>query len=271
MHGDDPYAPLASLYDAMASDPAIQAFYCEWADSLLEAAERLGLRVRTLVDLACGTGNSTIPWLRQREWVVVGVDRSEAMLREARRKSSRIDWYRRDLVDLDLPFRADAVTCHFDALNHVLSARSLQRAFHGVARLLNPGGLFQFDVNTGAILEWLGRHEKLFRVGEHYFVAVNEYDRRRHLATFHQHWFVARAGAGLRARDLYEHREVVVQERAYPRGALVAMLRRAGLRTLAIRAQRKVDGKPARLLFVTAREAAGRPGRRRERPPNRVR
>jgi ubiquinone/menaquinone biosynthesis C-methylase UbiE len=90
-----------------------------------------------MVDLACGTGNTTIPLTRRRGWTVIGVDRSEAMLREARKKSRRVRWYRQDLRKLDLKERADVVTCHFDALSHILVPQDLQRVFFNAARILN--------------------------------------------------------------------------------------------------------------------------------------
>jgi len=81
----DSYADLADLYDSMTSDRSLQAFYHEWTDSLLEALRRSKVRGRVFVDLACGTGNMAIPWSRRRGWTVVGVDRSSAMLRQAKK------------------------------------------------------------------------------------------------------------------------------------------------------------------------------------------
>jgi trans-aconitate methyltransferase len=56
-----------------------------------------------LVDLACGTGNSTVPWTLRRGLHVVGVDSSEAVLRVARRKSPAVRWYREDLKACAFP------------------------------------------------------------------------------------------------------------------------------------------------------------------------
>ncbi|HSK08222.1 MAG TPA: hypothetical protein VK911_01500, partial [Vicinamibacterales bacterium] len=107
-----------------------------------------------------------------------------------------------------------------------------------------------FDVNTPAMLEWLGRHEKLFRVDGHYFAAFNEYDRARQVATFHQMWFVKRG-------RFFDRHEVVVQERGYPTETLTRMLRKAGLRLRSTRTQRRVEGKPSRLLFVAQKSRDG--------------
>jgi len=239
----DPYAGLAPLYDGMARDPAIRAFYAEWRRALIDAVRERGLRVRVLVDLACGTGNSTVPWTRFRSWTVVGVDRSDAMLRQARAKSANVRWYCQDVARLRIPERADLVTCHFDALNHVLDGRDLERVFANVARTLRSGGLFQFDLATVHWLRWLGGREKLFRVGQDVFMASNEFDERTGVATFRQLWFV-------RKGSLYERRDIVVRERAYEDADLRAMLRRAGLRLLKVTVQRRVGRLPVRKLYL---------------------
>jgi SAM-dependent methyltransferase len=247
---DDPYANLAVLYDSLAAEDSLQVFYREWRDSLLAAIQKYKVAVHVLVDLACGTGNTTIPWTGQPGWKVVGVDRSAPMLRVAKRKSQRVRWYRQDLTKLDLEETADVVTCHFDALNHLLSARDLQRTFRRVAKTLNEGGLFQFDLNTGYFLQWLKVHEKLFRVGPNCFMAYHEYDSRRQVATFHQLWF-------LKKGRLYEKREITVQERAFSTSEIRQMLEKAGLQLLKHEIQREMEGKPIRIIYLARRRLNG--------------
>ncbi|HNV02420.1 MAG TPA: methyltransferase domain-containing protein [Vicinamibacterales bacterium] len=249
----DSYRDLAAYYDLMASDPGIQALYREWRGLLLAAIRKRGLRPRVLVDLACGTGNSTIPWTRRRGWTVVGVDRSAAMLRAARRKSRAVRWVRQDLTALRLGERADLVTCHFDALNHVLRDADLQRVFDGVGRLLREGGLFQFDLNTAHWLRRLSASQRLFRLGPHAFTAYNAFDPRTGVALLRQLWFVKR---GRHYRKL----EVAVRERAYDRAAVRRMLRQSGLRLVTVRAQRALGAAPIRDYFLAVRLPA-RPAR----------
>jgi len=244
----DQYARFGRLYDQMAADPGLQAFYREWRRSLLDAAREHRVVIRVLVDLACGTGNTAIPWTRRRDWSVIGVDASLAMLHEARKKSRAVRWYRQDVTRLRLTERADAVTCHFDALNHILDPHSLQRAFVNVAGILRDGGLFLFDLNTGNMLRWLAGREKLFRVGRNAFVATNEFDPTRGIATFHLTWFVA---TGRRFRK----QEVTVRERAYPDAEVRRMLRAAGLRVASVKTQREIEGRPARLLYTAIKRA----------------
>ncbi len=239
----DQYANLADLYDLFSLDESIKAFYGEWRESLLAAVRRHRVNVRTIVDLACGTGNTTVPWTKRRDWTVIGVDASPAMLRQARRKSKRVRWYRQDLRELDLKEHADLVTCHFDALDHILVPEDLQRVFINVERLLNEGGLFQFDMSTAAWFRWLAVHEKMFPMGPHRMMAYNRYEPGQRIGTFFQLWFV-------RKGRLFEKREVKVQERAYRPAEIAGMTRKAGLTLLQAKVQRKMEGKPIRMLYL---------------------
>ncbi|MFN7987934.1 MAG: methyltransferase domain-containing protein [Thermoanaerobaculia bacterium] len=249
----DPYAQLAPRYDRMADDPAIRAIYRDFRRALTNAAAAHRMRPRVIVDLACGTGNTAIPWARARGRTVVGVDVSEAMLRVARRKSRRVRWVRQDLTHLSLGVTADAATCHFDALNHILEAGDLQRIFTNTARLLRPGGLFLFDLNTRFFLRWLSTSEKLFRAGPDLFVARNAFDPKSGVATFRQLWFV-------KHRQLYRKVLVTVRERSFEDAEIRRMLRAAGLRLETTRVVRQLKGRPIRKLYVAVRPGAS--GRR---------
>lgn len=241
----DPYRLLAPRYDRMASHPELREIYRDFRRALTQAAAAHGVRPRVIVDLACGTGNTAIPWAG-RGRTVVGVDVSEAMLRVARRKSRRVRWIRQDLRRLALDVTADVATCHFDALNHILDAKDLQRVFVNAARLVRPGGLFLFDLNTRFCLELLGASEKLFRVGPDVFMAYNAFDRKTGVATFHQLWFVRR---GRR----YERSLVTVKTRSFEDARLRRMLRAAGFRLEQASVMRRVKGRPFRKLYVAVR------------------
>ena len=235
----------------MAADPGIQAIYSEFQASIRDATRTRHVRPRVVVDLACGTGNTTVPWVTSARRMVIGVDRSEAMLRVARRKTGRVRWVRQDLERLRLDVQADIVTCHFDALNHVLEADGLQRVFVNVARMLCPGGLFQFDLNTRFFLRWLSTCEKLFRVGAHAFTAYHEFEAASGVATFHHLWFVKQG-------RLFRKFEVMVRERAFDDVQVRVMLRAAGLRLEHVTVQRRLDGWPIRKVYLAAKPRQGR-------------
>jgi ubiquinone/menaquinone biosynthesis C-methylase UbiE len=243
----DPYRDIAEVYDEMAADPDLEKFYQYWRKLLLQAASERKVKVRTLIDLMCGTGNSTIPWIRSAGWSVVGVDSSAAMLRQARKKSGRIRWYCQDIRKLRLEERAEAVTCHFDALNHILSPEELQLVFHRVASILNPGGLFLFDISTEHWFRWLHEREKLYTIGKNFMMSSNRYDPKKRIVEFRQFWFIPRG-------SLYEKRFVRVLERPYAAGEIRVMARKSGFRVHAVRQQWVLEGKPARLAFVLERK-----------------
>jgi SAM-dependent methyltransferase len=239
---NDPYLALADVYDLMAGDPAIRKLYREWRELLLQTIAERKVAVRTLVDLACGTGNSIIPWTRRR-WALIGVDRSPAMLREARRKSDRVRWYRQDIRKLRLKERAEVVTCHFDALNHLLHPRELRQVFARVAAILNEGGLFQFDISTEHFFRWLDGREKLSSMGKTYMMASNKYDADSRIVVFRHLWFIPKG-------PRYEKRHVEVKERPYSTAEVRALAREAGLRVLKAMIQCRLDGKPVRIVYV---------------------
>src|SRR5690606_2327563 len=77
----EPFTALASVYD----DIMAEVEYDEWCEFILDLARARGYRDGPLHDLACGTGNATLP-MRQRGLPVSGSDASSAMLAVARAK-----------------------------------------------------------------------------------------------------------------------------------------------------------------------------------------
>jgi SAM-dependent methyltransferase len=137
------YDAFAPHYDAFtaASD------YETWTGHVLELADRLGLRGTTVLDLACGTGKSFLPFLR-RGFKVTGCDVSRAMLAEAARKAPGAVLVKADVRELGRLGRFDLVTCFDDSLNYLLGEEELVAALRSAARNLAPHGLLLFDLNT---------------------------------------------------------------------------------------------------------------------------
>jgi SAM-dependent methyltransferase len=239
----DPYRDLADVYDEMASDPELQKFYKYWRQLLLQTISERKLKVRTIVDLMCGTGNTTIPWIRKAGWSVIGVDGSASMLLYARKKSDRVRWYCQDIRKLRLKERAEVATCHGDSLNHILSPEELQEVFNRVADILDPGGLFLFDISTEHLFRWLHERDMLSRIGKNYMVSSNQYDAKSRIVEFRLLWFIPRG-------RLYKKRQVRVQERPYTVGEIREMARESGFRVLTVKKQWVLDGKPVRLAFI---------------------
>jgi SAM-dependent methyltransferase len=83
---------------------------------------------------------------------VVGLDRSAAMLAEARRKATATTiacaFIRADLRAFAFQRPFDLITCCYDSLNYLLSHADLVTACHQVRAALAPRGLFVADLTT---------------------------------------------------------------------------------------------------------------------------
>ncbi len=138
------YDQFAAHYDAFTGHYDSSA----WIAGLLAAAEPLGLSGNRLLDVACGTGNSFLPLL-DRGWKVTGCDLSEAMLAQARQKTSaEVTLFQADMRALKRVGEFDLVTCLGDALNYLADIDQLAACLRGLSSNLAAGGLVIFDVNT---------------------------------------------------------------------------------------------------------------------------
>ncbi|HKI57284.1 MAG TPA: class I SAM-dependent methyltransferase [Trueperaceae bacterium] len=173
-----PFTALAEVYDAIMADVEYDA----WTDFILRLARARGLVEGPLLDLGCGTGNATAPMV-ERGLEVVGVDASEAMLAVARRKLPRVRFHRADFRRLRVPGRFGLVYSVFDALNNLLEPSDFEAMARHVHRLLLPGGLFVFDMNTTVGLRdlWEGGRAEGW-AGDVYYRWVHSYDEATGLA-----------------------------------------------------------------------------------------
>jgi SAM-dependent methyltransferase len=137
------YERFARFYDAFTSASDYEA----WTSHVLGLARRYGLAGTRLLDVACGTGKSFLPFLG-RGFEVTACDVSPAMLAEAARKAPDVSLVEADMRALDTLGRFDLVTCFDDSLNHLLDEEQLARAFASLAANLGPAGLLLFDLNT---------------------------------------------------------------------------------------------------------------------------
>src|SRR5262245_30011392 len=136
------YSRLAARWDEYA-----WWFVPDYARFLIAAGDYYGQPVGRVLDLACGTGVLTRRLAEQADWVV-GLDASQAMLREARSLTEgweNVQYVRGDFRDFSLDAIFDACVCGGDSLNYVEAPKQIAAVFRAVHRHLRPGGLFLFD------------------------------------------------------------------------------------------------------------------------------
>jgi ubiquinone/menaquinone biosynthesis C-methylase UbiE len=143
-HAERAYDALAPGYDDLTRGHD----HVAWTAVLEARAAEAGLRGRRLLDVACGTGNTILPML-DRGYEVTGVDVSDAMLSEARRKTDGgANLVRADMRDLPALGQFDLVWCLGDALNYLDTPDELTAGLAGFRRNLAREGVVVFDVNT---------------------------------------------------------------------------------------------------------------------------
>lgn len=127
-----------------------------WVGYYLLLLSHQNVQPKTILDVCCGTG-TMCDLLTREGYRMTGVDLSEEMIREAKKKAGRnrqeIDYYVGDAATFELGQTFDAALSFFDSLNNITEPAKLQSAFRQVAKHLKPGGSFIFDVNTAYAFE----------------------------------------------------------------------------------------------------------------------
>jgi len=224
-HAELAYEAIAPFYD----DFTAHHNDTEWTAALERLARSHGLRGVRLLDVACGTGKSFMPFL-ERGWRVVGTDVSPAMLARAQAKAGgRVELVAADMRALGALGRFDLVCCLDDALNYLDEPEDLVEAFRSARRNLADGGRYLFDLNTlvayrtffsetsvregdGVVMLWRGHGDGSAEPGA------------RASATF-EAFEDDGDGRWLRHRSVH-------RQRHHPRAVVEAALREAGLECL---------------------------------------
>ena len=226
----DAYHALAASYDRLTNDVDYEAT----VDFYMQILEREGLKPRTVVDLACGTGSVT-EILARRGYQVLGVDMSEEMLTVAAMKTMDLQPMPRFscqlLQQLRLPRAVDMAVCALDSLDYILNPDDCKEAIRRCYKALNPGGIFIFDVNTPEKLRAMDGQVFLDEDDDVYCVWRGEFDEQANICSYGMDLF-QREGE-VWHRSFEEHREY-----AYSREQLTGYLKDAGFTQIEVYADR---------------------------------
>lgn len=224
------YEALAESYDRLTNDVDYEAT----VDFYMQILAREGLKPRTCVDLACGTGSVTAI-LAQRGYRVTGVDMSEEMLTVAAMKTQDLEprpmFSCQYLQELRLPRAVDMAVCALDSLDYILDPEDCKEAIRRAYKALNPGGIFIFDVNTPEKLRAMDDQVFLDEDDDVYCVWRGEFDEKNNVCSYGMDLF-QREGEVWR-RSFEEH-----QEYAYSREQLTGFLKEAGFTHIEVYADR---------------------------------
>ena len=244
----DAYHALAASYDRLTNDVDYEAT----VEFYMEILRREGLRSRTVVDLACGTGSVT-KILAQKGYDVIGVDISEEMLTEAQQKVQDMEHPPRfvcqSLQRLYLPRGVDMAVCALDSLDYITDPADCAEAIRRTYKALNPGGIFIFDVNTPEKLRAMDGQVFLDEDDDVYCVWRGEFDEKTNICSYWMDLFQRHGEVWHRAYE--EHCEY-----AYSRQQLTTYLKEAGFTHIEVYADRKFEepGAGEQRIYFKARK-----------------
>ena len=131
-----PYEGLSEFWDAYASQglPDYPSF-------LASLVLQFGLKLDSILDLACGTGILS-GQLKNLAAEVVGLDLSGPMLAQARERYGAlpgIQFLQGDFRSFQIDRQFAAAICAFNSLNYLGNDSELRQVFDAVAKHLRPG------------------------------------------------------------------------------------------------------------------------------------
>ncbi|WP_078545516.1 class I SAM-dependent DNA methyltransferase [Litchfieldia alkalitelluris] len=142
------YGRFAYVYDRLMDDVP----YHLWLQFLQTQMKKYSNReMKTILDLACGTGEISVP-LAEHGYEVVGIDLSDDMLAVANAKAQaanqNITFLQQDMSELQGLGTFDMIVIFCDSLNYLPSSEDVIKTFKHIHTYLKEDGLFFFDVHS---------------------------------------------------------------------------------------------------------------------------
>jgi len=141
-----PYKKLAEIYDRLMD----HVDYNQWSAYVLQLITKYHPNPQTIIDLSCGTGNFLFLLYEYFKFFLAG-DLSEEMIYQSwkKNKSEQIYLFVNDIQEIavkDCQF--DCALLLYDTLNYIIDEKLLKQSITEIRRILNPSGLFIFDIVT---------------------------------------------------------------------------------------------------------------------------
>jgi len=178
----DPYEAIAPIYDRIMA----HVEYDKWAGFIAEILREETDWPPKVLELACGTGIMAEK-LAGFGLQVTGYDRSPAMIEQAKKREikDKLVFRTGDFASFpqdEKDEKFDAVICLYDSINYLMDYAEVVGLMSRVAGVLNPRGVFIFDICT--------RHNSYtnFRgfvdegeIGSYYYFRHSNYSPKTHI------------------------------------------------------------------------------------------
>jgi SAM-dependent methyltransferase len=141
------YNRFAIVYDELMKEMP----YDKWVQKVVDAAEKYQVPVRSILELACGTGELSVR-LYESGFQVTGLDLSGDMLAVAHAKAAErgfsIPFIQQNMTDFFGFGQFDMAIIFCDSLNYLHTEEEVVKTFSCVYDHLKENGLFLFDVHS---------------------------------------------------------------------------------------------------------------------------
>jgi SAM-dependent methyltransferase len=98
-----------------------------------------------VLELCCGTGRVAAS-LAEKGFSVTGIDISDSMLSEAKRKTSQVNWMRSDITNFKLDKKFSLIIIPGNSLGHLLDLESIESCLSCIRKHLQPEGRLIIDL-----------------------------------------------------------------------------------------------------------------------------
>ncbi|WP_204102659.1 MULTISPECIES: class I SAM-dependent methyltransferase [Spirulina sp. CCY15215] len=98
-----------------------------------------------VLEIGCGTGRVSIP-LMEAGFSVVGVDFSQSMLAQARKKSDRVEWIQEDIRTFNLERKFACILAPYYVLNYFYELEDLEAVLKNCKTHLKSNGKLILDI-----------------------------------------------------------------------------------------------------------------------------
>lgn len=218
------YTNFSEYYDRLMNSDFNYEHIADYVENVFAS---YGLNPELVCELACGTGNITLP-LAKRGYDMIATDKSCDMLERARSKcgGENILFLNQDMTKLDLYGSVDAVICLIDGINYVPAPGSLFKMFKRIKTcFLEPGGIFLFDISSEYKLkEKIGGNTFVYNGEEIFYTWENRFVKN--MSDMYLTFFIRNKNGSYRR---FAERHI---QRAYGEKELCAMLKKAGFTTV---------------------------------------
>lgn len=151
MTANDPYAPIADLYDFTYTDFTEDI---EFYDNVARAVDG------PLLELGVGSGRVAIP-LAQEGYNVVGIDNSPSMLEAARHTLAGLDdlagsleLIEADMTSFEFKQKFGMVFVAANTFQHLLTTQDQLDCVRAATRCLAPRGIFSMSIRSPSTVTW---------------------------------------------------------------------------------------------------------------------